>query len=109
MREMLAVVDNLERALGAEGSTDDLKTGVELILRQMHDLLKRQGVREVVAEGATFDPAVHDAVARREEAGIKEPRVVRELQRGYQLHDRLLRPAIVEVAVPAENDGDEES
>jgi molecular chaperone GrpE len=103
MREMIAVVDNLERALGAEGSADDLKTGVEMILRQMQDLLRRQGVREVVAVGAPFDPTVHEAVARREEPGLTEPVVVRELQPGYQLHDRLLRPAMVEVAVPADD------
>lgn len=108
MREMLSVVDNLERALDAEGSADDLKTGVEMILRQMHDLLRRQGVREVAALDEPFDPAVHDAVARREEAGLTEARVVRELQRGYQLHDRLLRPAIVEVAVPADGDAEGE-
>ena len=100
MREMLAVVDNLERALGAEGSADDLKAGVELIHRQMLDLLRRQGVREVPAEGIPFDPAIHEAVARRVEVGLAEPKVVRKLQRGYQLHDRLLRPAVVEVAVP---------
>lgn len=109
MREMLAVVDNLERAVGAEGSADDLRTGVEMILHQMHDLLRRQGVREVPAEGELFDPSVHDAVSRREEPGLDEPRVVRELQRGYLLHDRLLRPATVEVAVPAdETAGDNE-
>jgi molecular chaperone GrpE len=102
MREMLEVVDNLERALGSEGSVEDFKTGVELILRQMRDLVRRQGVREVPAEGEPFNPSVHEAVSRREEAGLVEPRVVRELQRGYQLYDRLLRPAIVEVAVPAD-------
>lgn len=102
MREMLEVVDNLERALGAEGSVEDFKTGVELILRQMRDLVRRQGVREVPAEGEPFNPSVHEAVSRREEPGLDEPRVVRELQRGYQLYDRLLRPAIVEVAVPAD-------
>ena len=104
MREMVAVVDNLERALGAEGSADDLKAGVELIHRQMLDLLRRQGVREVPGEGAPFDPAIHEAVARRVEAGLTDPKVVRQLQRGYQLHDRLLRPAVVEVAVPADGD-----
>ena len=102
MREMLTVVDNLERALGSEGSADDLKAGVELIHRQMLDLLRRQGVREVAAEGQPFDPAIHEAVARRVEAGLAEPKVVRKLQRGYQLYDRLLRPAVVEVAVPAD-------
>jgi molecular chaperone GrpE len=107
MREMLTVVDNLERALQAEGSAGDLKAGVELIHRQMHDLLRRQGVREVPADGAPFDPAVHEAVSRREEAGLGEPRVARTLQRGYVLNERLLRPAIVEVAVPADGGGED--
>jgi molecular chaperone GrpE len=107
MRDVVAVVDNLERAVEAEGSADDLKRGVELILRQVHDLLRRQGVKEVAAVGEPFDPAVHEAVARREEPGLAGPQVVRELQRGYVLHDRLLRPAIVEVAVPAEEAAEE--
>lgn len=105
MREILSVVDNLERALEAEGSAEDLKAGVGMILRQMRELLRRQGVREVAAEGEPFDPSVHEAVARREEPGLDEPRVTQEMQRGYLLHDRLLRPAIVEVAVPAEDGG----
>ena len=71
MREMLAVVDNLERALGAEGSADDLKTGVEMIHRQMLDLLRRQGVREVAAVGDAVRPRGPRGGGPREEAGAR--------------------------------------
>ncbi len=102
VRDFLTVVDNLERALAAGGTVDDLKLGVELILRHLLDLLRREGLREVPAgAGQPFDPAVHEAVSRHEDPEASEPTVTRELQRGYVLHDRLLRPAMVEVAVPA--------
>ncbi len=102
LHELLGVVDNLELALSAQGSAEDLKQGVEMILRQMRELLRRHGVREVPAAGAAFDPAVHEAVSREEDPAVQAPTVVAELRRGYQMHDRLLRPAMVKVAVPAE-------
>jgi molecular chaperone GrpE len=102
LRELLPVVDNLQRALAAGGTVDDLKTGVELTLRQFTDLLRQRGVVEVPALGAPFDPAVHEAVARVDDATVTVPTVVDELQRGYTLHGKLLRPALVRVAMPAE-------
>jgi molecular chaperone GrpE len=102
LRDFLDVVDNLERAVAASGSLDDLKAGVEMTLRQMLDVLKQHGVRPVEAEGEPFDPNVHEAVAREESAEVQAPQVLEELQRGYLLHERLLRPARVKVAVPAE-------
>jgi len=106
LRDLLSVVDNLERALSAEGSADDLKRGVEMTLKGMRDLLRRHGVVEVEATGAAFDPAVHEAVARQEDPAVQVPTVLAELQRGYFLHDRLLRPAMVKVGMPAERKGD---
>jgi len=103
MRDLLEVADNLERALEAGGSPDDVRTGVDMTLRQMRDALRRHGVEEVPAVGARFDPAVHEAVSRREDPGAAEATVVEQLQRGYRLHDRLLRPARVVVAVPPES------
>jgi molecular chaperone GrpE len=103
MREFLTVVDNLDLALSAGGSAEDLKRGVEMIHRQMHDLLRRLGVREVESVGQAFDPALHEAVAREEDPTVKVPTVSGELRRGYLIHDRLLRPAMVKVAVPAES------
>jgi len=100
LRDLLAVVDNLERAVGAQGSLEELQEGVELILRQLDELLKRHGVERVAAEGGRFDPASHEAVVRHESDEVTEPTIVKELQSGYWLSDRLLRPALVEVAVP---------
>jgi molecular chaperone GrpE len=102
LRDILTVVDNLERALSAEGSADDLKRGVEMTLKGMRELLRRHGVSEIQSAGAAFDPAVHEAVSRQEDLAVQVPTVVEELQRGYRLHDRLLRPAMVKVGVPAE-------
>jgi molecular chaperone GrpE len=105
LRDFLPIADNLERALQAGGSAEDLKRGVELILRQMQELLRRFGVREVAADGEVFNPAVHEAVARTESDKVTIPTVTETLVRGYMLHDRLLRPAIVKVAVPPERGG----
>jgi molecular chaperone GrpE len=102
LRDVLGVVDNLERALAAGGSAEDVKAGVGMILRQLQEVLRRHGVKEVAAAGAAFDPAVHEAVSREERADVQGPTVVEELQRGYLLNDRLLRPAMVKVAIPAE-------
>jgi molecular chaperone GrpE len=105
LRDLLEVVDNLGRALAAAdaaGSADDVRTGVEMILRQLEELLRRHGVETISAVGERFDPAVHEAVSRHEDPAAEAPVVVDELQRGYRLHDRLLRPARVVVAVPPE-------
>lgn len=100
MRDLVGVVDNLERALAAGGSVDDLKLGVRMTLQQLVDVLKSHGVRDISAAGTPFDPSMHDAVARFEDASVSAPTVAEELQRGYVLHDRLLRPALVKVAMP---------
>ncbi len=102
MRELVAVVDNLERATAAGGAAEDLRAGVEMIGRQLRELLRRHGVTEIEALGRPFDPSVHEAVSREEDPQVTTPTVVDELQRGYRMHDRLLRPAMVRVAVPAE-------
>lgn len=101
LRDLLAVVDNLERAVGAQSTLEELREGVELILRQMGELLKRHGVERVSAAGRRFDPASHEAVVRHDSDEVAEPTIVKELQTGYWLRDRLLRPALVEVAVPS--------
>jgi molecular chaperone GrpE len=105
IRDLLPVLDNLERALAAQGSEGDLIRGVEMIARQFLDVLRRFGVEPVPAVGARFDPRRHEAVMSVESAAVAEPTVVEELQRGYLLRDRLLRPALVKVAVPAEGAG----
>ena len=100
MREFVSVVDNLERALAAPGSVEELKLGVEMILRQMANLLREHGVERIEAVGKDFDPSLHEAVTRDEDPGVDVPTVSEELQRGYKMHDRLLRPAVVKVAMP---------
>jgi molecular chaperone GrpE len=102
LRDFLEVVDNLGLALSAAGSADDLKRGVEMIHRQMQELLRRLGVQEIEALNQPFDPALHEAVQREEDPTVKTPTVVGELRRGYRLHERLLRPSMVKVAVPSE-------
>ena len=100
-QDILAVVDNLERAIESEGGAEDLKQGVGMINQQLQTILGRHGVRRVEALDEPFDPAVHEAVMRVEDADIQQPMVREEMQTGYTLHDRLLRPSMVKVAVPA--------
>ncbi len=107
VREVLSVVDNLERAVGSEGPLDDLRTGVEMILKQTLDILRRHGVRRIEAVGEPFDPRLHEAVSRQEDSEVALPTVSEELAAGYTMHDRLLRPSTVKVAMPREVTSDE--
>ena len=107
--DLLPVVDNLERAAGAKGSADDLRKGVELVARQLVEILRRFGLTEIPAVGQPFDPRLHEAVAREESAEHALPTVIAELQRGYRLNERLLRPAMVKVAVPVDDGSAHES
>jgi molecular chaperone GrpE len=101
VRDLLPVVDNLERAVqAARGGGDGapLVEGVSLVLKALHDVLSRHGVTRVEAEGTRFDPAHHEAVAHVESAEHEPNAVIQEHQPGYRLHDRLLRPAMVSVS-----------
>lgn len=101
-------VDNVNRAMEAQGSAEDLKQGLEMTVRGLEKTLERLGVERIEAVGQPFDPTVHEAVAREESGKVAQPTVVAELQPGYRLHQRLLRPAQVTVAMPAaggERDG----
>jgi molecular chaperone GrpE len=99
LSEVLPIIDNLERALQAPASGDEaLRKGVELIHKQMLDLLRKRGVRPIEAQGAAFDPNFHQAVIHEASDAHAEGEVMQELQRGYLLGDRLLRPAMVKVA-----------
>lgn len=105
LKELLPIVDNLERAIKAakdapkEGAkSGSLIEGVELTLKQFIDVLAKSGVRQIVSVGEPFDPARHQAVARVESPGAQENTVVEEFQKGYLLHDRMLRAAMVTVA-----------
>jgi molecular chaperone GrpE len=97
--QLLPIIDNFERALQASSGGDDgFKKGVELIHKQMLDLLRKRGVTLIDALGADFDPNVHQAVIHEPSDEHREGEVMEELQRGYRLGDRLLRPAMVKVA-----------
>jgi molecular chaperone GrpE len=100
MRDCLPVLDNLERALTAPGGDGKgLREGVELVLRQFREILGRHGLSEVDPIDQPFDPALHEAIQRYEVAGVQDPTVVQVLQKGYRLGERLVRPALVIVAV----------
>ena len=97
--ELLPVVDDLERALAAE--TQDggaYRRGVEIIHKQLLDVMARRGVAPIEAVGADFDPALHQAVVHEPGDGHRDGEVVEELRRGYTLRQRLLRPSMVKVA-----------
>ncbi len=101
LKELLGVVDNLERAILAirEGeSTKGLKEGVDMTLKELLKIFEKSGVTPITAVDQPFDPNLHEAVMQEECADVPENTVVRELQKGYQLHDRLLRPAMVVVS-----------
>jgi len=100
LSEVLPVVDNLERALQAPSGPEAaaFRAGVELILRQMLDLLRKRGVTPIEALGADFDPRIHQAVSQETSDAHRDGEVMEELQRGYMLGERLLRPAMVKVA-----------
>ena len=98
--ELLPIVDNLERALQAPAGpeADAFRKGVELIHKQMLDLLRRRNVTPIETRGADFDPRVHQAVMHEPSDAHREGEVMQELQRGYTIGERLLRPAMVKVA-----------
>lgn len=99
IKALLPSLDSFERALRTpEAKASDFRNGVELIYKQMQDALAKMGVRPVPAEGQPFDPHMHEAIEMVETSDVPDHHVVEELQRGYKLKDRLLRPAMVKVA-----------
>jgi len=101
LEELLPLVDDMERALKADPGTEAtnaIRTGVELIHKQLLETLRKRGVKPIEALGADFDPHFHMAVAHDPVEGRREGEVIEEFRRGYMLGDRLLRPAMVKVA-----------
>ena len=98
--ELLPILDNFELALATDvpAGAERYREGVELIYKQLQDLLKKRGVTPIEAVGADFDPHVHQAVVQEVSSGHREGEVMSELRRGYRLGDRLLRPSMVKVA-----------
>jgi molecular chaperone GrpE len=107
-KEMLDVVDNLEHALGLAGSNGivdsaALLNGVELVLRLLRQKLERHGVKPFASKGQPFDPRLHEAISRVESPEAPAGAVAAELQKGYRIGDRLLRPARVSVSTGPES------
>ena len=98
IKSLLPVLDSFERALQAKSEPGDFRSGVELIYKQLQDVLGKLGVRRVAAKGEQFDPHVHEAIEMVETTDAADHEVVEEWQRGYKFKDRLLRPAMVKVA-----------
>jgi len=94
----LGVMDNFALALKSEGDAVQLRTGVELILKQMEDALRGLNVQPVESVGAQFDPRIHEALGSIETVEHPDHQVLEEIRRGYKLRDKLLRPALVRIA-----------
>ncbi|RLC27216.1 MAG: nucleotide exchange factor GrpE [Deltaproteobacteria bacterium] len=101
VKDLLPVVDNLERALESsdgKGKDGSIATGIELTLREILKILDRFGVKPIEALGKSFDPCFHQAVLQEESSDHAENTVLKEFQKGYMLHDRLIRPSMVVVS-----------
>src|ERR1700675_3131040 len=98
IKALLPVIDSFERALQVKSEPGDFRNGVELIYKQLQDFLTKLGVRAIPAKGEPFDPRFHEAIEMVETNEAPDHHVLEELQRGYKVKDRLLRPAMVKVA-----------
>ncbi len=111
VKELLPVLDNLERALEAAGQNQEQKgllEGLELTRQELWKVLERHGLERVEALGQTFDPEYHEAMMQQEDPEVEENTVLQELQKGYLFQGRLLRPAMVVVSkkpAPADDEG----
>ena len=99
IKDLLPVLDNFDRALEHAEEGDDFHKGVLLIYKQLFDVLQKHGLRPIDQAGVPFDVNLHEAVVTEENPSVRAHTVVAILQKGYFLHDRLLRPALVKVAV----------
>jgi molecular chaperone GrpE len=97
VEQFLPVLDNFQLALGSSGSVEQLRTGVELIVKQMEEVLRSLNVQPVETVGSRFDPRVHEALESVERNDLPDHQVLEEVRRGYRIRDRLLRPALVRI------------
>lgn len=101
LEELLPLLDDLERALSVDvtaSSAEAYRQGVELIQRQLAEIIRKRGVTPIEALGAEFDPNYHQAVSYEPAEGRSDGEVIEEFRRGYMIGDRLLRPSMVKVA-----------
>ncbi|MCK4646365.1 MAG: nucleotide exchange factor GrpE [Candidatus Aminicenantes bacterium] len=104
IKELFVVLDNFERALESNEDGKNLRQGIEMIYKQYTDLLMKQGIKAIETREKKFDPYLHHAFITEESENVDEPQIIEELQRGYTLYDRLLRPALVKVLIPKKKD-----
>ncbi len=97
VEQFLPVLDNFRLALKASASPEQLRTGVDLIVKQMEEVLRSLNVQPVETVGATFDPRIHEALEKVERDDLPDNQVLDEVRRGYRIRERLLRPALVRV------------
>lgn len=102
LRKLLPILDNLRRALDhvPEGTDRNWLDGLKLVVRQFEDALQAQGISTIPSVGEKFDPSKHEAIASEETDEHEEGTIVEEMQPGYRLHERVLRPTLVKVAHP---------
>jgi molecular chaperone GrpE len=98
VKSLLPSIDSLERALQVKSDAAELRSGVELIYKQLLAALARLSVNPIVSKGEAFDPRLHEAIEMVDTSHVPDHQVLEELQRGYKFKDRLLRPAMVKVA-----------
>jgi molecular chaperone GrpE len=98
IKTLIPVMDSFDRALQSSPEKSEFHLGVELIHKQLLDALTKIGVQPISAKGQQFDPRFHEAIEMVDTGDAKDNEVIDELQRGYKLKDRLLRPAMVRVA-----------
>jgi molecular chaperone GrpE len=104
IKALLPSLDSLERALETGSSEkSEFRSGIELIYKQLQDALLKLGLRPIPAKGETFDPHLHEAIEMVETRDAEDHQILEELQRGYKLKDRLLRPSMVKVARNSKN------
>jgi molecular chaperone GrpE len=97
VEQFLPVLDNFRLALGSSGSVEQLRAGIELILKQMDEVLRNLNVTQVETVGVRFDPRVHEALESVDRSDLPDHQVLDEVRRGYRIRDRLLRPALVRI------------
>lgn len=98
VEQFLPVLDNFQLALRSQGTAEQLRSGVDLIVRQMEEIVRTLGVQPVPTVNTQFDPRVHEAIEMVERDDLPDHQVMEEVRRGYTLRDRLIRPAMVRVA-----------
>lgn len=98
IKALIPVLDSFDRAIETSPAKSEFHAGMELIHKQLQDALAKIGVKQIPAKGEAFDPRFHEAIEMVDTEDVPDHQVIEELQRGYKLKDRLLRPAMVRVA-----------